>query len=66
MIKYVWVVFTLSMLAGLYFTNPPSPGESAMHYIMQDTGQTWQSFCCIVIAGLCGSFLLMYYTMREK
>lgn len=63
--KYVWITFTLAMLGGIYFTEPPAPNETVLHYIMNDSGSTTSSMVCTIIAAMCSSILIMYYSMRE-
>lgn len=62
--RWLWVGFAISMVAGVYFTPPPLPGEPAMAYVLAGR-QTWQSTAATISMSFCGALLLMGYLMRD-
>lgn len=62
--RWVVVILVISFVGGFYFTPPPTPGESDMHYIFAGR-ETWQSMTCSAVVSVCIIILFVGNMMRS-
>lgn len=62
--RTLWTIFVLALIAGVYFVPAPHPNETSLHYILAGE-TTFGEVAASVVASICAVGLLFSYVVER-